>query len=89
MQISAARRSGKQLACLAGWSTFILPFLFVLTPSLLMDGPTYLIVWNFCRIFFGLFISTAAIAGFALTPLTLRMRLATATCRRRDRTGHS
>ena len=28
------------IACLVGWSTFILPFLFVLTPSLLMDGPT-------------------------------------------------
>ncbi len=26
------------IACLVGWSTFILPFLFVLTPSLLMDG---------------------------------------------------
>ena len=29
------------IACLVGWSTFILPFLFVLTPSLLMDGPGY------------------------------------------------
>src|SRR5262249_19378561 len=28
------------IACLVGWSTFILPFLFVLTPSLLMDGPS-------------------------------------------------
>ena len=26
------------IACVVGWSTFILPFLFVLTPSLLMDG---------------------------------------------------
>ena len=44
------------------WSagrTFILPFLFVLTPSLLMDGPAHLIVWNFCRILFGLFVGTA------------------------------
>src|SRR4029434_4446328 len=49
------------IACLVGWSTFILPFLFVLTPRLLMDGPSYLIVWNFCRILFGLFVGTAAI----------------------------
>jgi TRAP transporter 4TM/12TM fusion protein len=63
------------IACLVGWSTFILPFLFVLTPSLLMDGPSYLIVWNFCRILFGLFVGTAAIVGFALTPLTLPGRL--------------
>jgi TRAP transporter 4TM/12TM fusion protein len=63
------------IACLVGWSTFILPFLFVLTPSLLMDGPAYLIVWNFARILFGLFLGTAAIIGFALMPLTLPARL--------------
>ena len=59
------------IACLVGWSTFILPFLFVLTPSLLMDGPSYLIVWNFARILFALFVGTAGIVGFALTPLSL------------------
>jgi TRAP transporter 4TM/12TM fusion protein len=63
------------IACLVGWSTFILPFLFVLTPSMLMDGPTYLIVWNFCRILFALFIGTAGIVGYALTPLSLAARL--------------
>jgi TRAP transporter 4TM/12TM fusion protein len=63
------------IACLVGWSTFILPFLFVLTPSLLMDGPSYLIVWNFVRILFALFIGTAGIVGFALTPLSVAMRL--------------
>ncbi|MET0629412.1 MAG: TRAP transporter fused permease subunit [Xanthobacteraceae bacterium] len=63
------------IACLVGWSTFILPFLFVLTPSLLMDGPTHLIVWNFLRILFGLFVGTAGIVGFALTPLSLQARL--------------
>jgi TRAP transporter 4TM/12TM fusion protein len=63
------------IACLVGWSTFILPFLFVLTPSLLMDGPSYLIVWNFCRILFGLFVGTAGIVGFGLTRLTLAQRM--------------
>ena len=63
------------VACLVGWSTFVLPFLFVLTPSLLMDGPSYLIVWNFVRILFALFVGTAAIVGFALTPLSMPMRL--------------
>ena len=62
------------IACLVGWSTFVLPFLFVLTPSLLMDGPTYLIVWNFVRILFGLFVGTAAIVGFALAALSVPMR---------------
>jgi TRAP transporter 4TM/12TM fusion protein len=63
------------IACLVGWSTFILPFLFVLTPSLLMDGPTYLIVWNFVRILFALFVGTAGIVGYALAPLSLVGRL--------------
>jgi len=63
------------IACVVGWSTFILPFLFVLTPSLLMDGPTYLIVWNFARILFGLFVGTAGIVGFGLTRLTLAQRM--------------
>jgi TRAP transporter 4TM/12TM fusion protein len=63
------------VACLVGWSTFILPFLFVLTPSLLMDGPAYLIAWNFARILFGLFVGTAAIVGYALMPLTMPARL--------------
>jgi hypothetical protein len=40
-----------------------------------MDGPSYLIVWNFCRILFGLFVGTAAIVGFGLTPLPLPARL--------------
>jgi TRAP transporter 4TM/12TM fusion protein len=63
------------IACLVGWSTFILPFLFVLTPSLLMDGPAHLIVWNFVRILFALFIGTAGIVGFALAPLSVPTRL--------------
>ncbi len=62
------------IACMVGWSTFVLPFLFVLTPSLLMDGPTYLIVWNFVRILFALFLGTAAIVGFALTPINVLWR---------------
>jgi TRAP-type uncharacterized transport system fused permease subunit len=64
------------IACMVGWSTFVLPFLFVLTPSLLMDGPSHLIVWNFVRILFALYLGTAGIVGFALTPLSFGPRLA-------------
>src|SRR6185312_5453509 len=63
------------IACLVGWSTFILPFLFVLTPSLLMDGPGYLIVWNFVRILFALFVGTAAILGYSLNYLSMAWRV--------------
>ena len=38
------------IACVVGWSTFLLPFLFVLTPSLLMDGTWTEIVLNFSRV---------------------------------------
>jgi TRAP-type uncharacterized transport system fused permease subunit len=57
------------VACLVGWSTFLLPFLFVLTPSLLMDGPALAIVLNLARVLFGIFLGTAAVVGFALAPL--------------------
>jgi TRAP transporter 4TM/12TM fusion protein len=63
------------IACLVGWSTFILPFLFVLTPSLLMDGPVWAIAFNFVRVLFGLFVGTAAVVGFSLAPLTMPGRI--------------
>jgi TRAP-type uncharacterized transport system fused permease subunit len=57
------------VACLVGWSTFLLPFLFVLTPSLLMDGSAAAILVNLARVMFGIFLGTAAVVGFALAPL--------------------
>ena len=62
------------IACLVGWSTFILPFLFVLTPSLLMDGPAVAIVLNLARVLFGIYLGTAAVVGFALSSLTWQAR---------------
>lgn len=64
------------MACLVGWSTFLLPFLFVLTPSLLMDGSWAEIVLNFSRVLYGIWLGTAAVVGFALGPLTRPWRLA-------------
>jgi TRAP transporter 4TM/12TM fusion protein len=63
------------IACLVGWSTFILPFLFVLTPSLLMDGPVVEIVLNLARVLFGIYLGTAAVVGFALSPLSWPARV--------------
>jgi TRAP-type uncharacterized transport system fused permease subunit len=64
------------IACLVGWSTFILPFLFVLTPSLLMDGSVAAIVLNLVRVLFGIYLGTAGVVGYALAPLTRQLRLA-------------
>src|SRR6188472_4574642 len=63
------------IACVVGWSTFILPFLFVLTPSLLMDGTWTEIVLNFSRVTFGIWLGTMAAVGFALAPLNGGARL--------------
>jgi TRAP transporter 4TM/12TM fusion protein len=58
------------LACIVGWSTFILPFLFVLTPSLLMDGSWAVILLNFSRVLFGIWLGTMAAVGFSFVRLT-------------------
>ena len=63
------------MACLVGWSTFILPFLFVLTPSLLMDGSAMAIVLNLTRVLFGIYLGTAAVVGYGLGPLTGQTRV--------------
>jgi len=62
------------VACLVGWSTFLLPFLFVLTPSLLMDGSGVEIVLNLARVLLGIYLGTAAVVGFALGPLLRPVR---------------
>ena len=62
------------VACVVGWSTFVLPFLFVLTPSLLMDGTATAIVWNLGRVLLGIFIGSAAMVGFAITALSTQAR---------------
>jgi TRAP-type uncharacterized transport system fused permease subunit len=63
------------VACLVGWSTFLLPFLFVLTPSLLMDGTAPEIVLNLARVLFGIYLGTAAVVGFGLAALTRPARM--------------
>ena len=63
-------------AVLVGWSTFFIPFLFVLEPSLLMEGSAGLIVWQVTRNVLGIFVGTAAIVGFGLGPLALPLRFA-------------
>jgi TRAP-type uncharacterized transport system fused permease subunit len=57
------------MAVVIGWSTFFVPFLFVLEPSLLMEGPLWLSGWNLARNLLAIFVGTAAVVGFAFTPL--------------------
>ena len=62
-------------AVLVGWSTFFIPFLFVLEPSLLMDGPVWLIVWNLARNLLGILVGTAAVVGYGWAPMSPLARL--------------
>jgi len=62
-------------AVVVGWSTFFIPFLFVLEPSLLMEGPAWLSGWNLTRNLLGIFAGTAAVVGFGVRPLAVGMRL--------------
>ena len=63
------------IACVVGWSTFLLPFLFVLTPSLLMDGSVIEIVLNFSRVLFGIWLGTMAAVGFSFARLKVVGRM--------------
>jgi TRAP-type uncharacterized transport system fused permease subunit len=64
------------VACVVGWSTFLLPFLFVLTPSLLMDGTWTEISLNVARVTFGIWLGTMAAVGFSLARLGIVGRFA-------------
>jgi TRAP transporter 4TM/12TM fusion protein len=63
------------VAVMVGWSTFFIPFLFVLEPALLMEGPWWWIAWQFARNMLGIFMGTAAIVGYSFLPLSPPARL--------------
>jgi TRAP transporter 4TM/12TM fusion protein len=63
-------------AVIVGWSTFVIPFLFVLEPSLLMEGSPGLIAWQFARNVLGIFVGTAGVVGYAFAPISPALRLA-------------
>jgi TRAP transporter 4TM/12TM fusion protein len=62
-------------AVMVGWSTFFIPFLFVLEPSLLLQGPLWLAGWNLARNVLGIFVGTAAVVGYAFRPLQPAQRV--------------
>jgi TRAP transporter 4TM/12TM fusion protein len=63
------------VSVMVGWSTFFIPFLFVLEPALLMNAPWHLIVWHLARNLLGIFMGTAAIVGYGFVPLSVPMRI--------------
>jgi TRAP-type uncharacterized transport system fused permease subunit len=73
-----ARVSGWKTGWVAvsfGWSTFILPFLFVGSPTLLMNGPAWEIAWDFGRTLLGILVGCMAVIGYSFAPLGWRARV--------------
>jgi TRAP transporter 4TM/12TM fusion protein len=51
-------------ACRIGWVKFVLPFMFVLSPTLLMIGKPSSIIYDAFTAFLGVYIATVGIVGF-------------------------
>jgi TRAP-type uncharacterized transport system fused permease subunit len=58
-----------------GWIAFIIPFLFISAPSLLLEGSTMSIILAFITALLGVWLICAAFAGFAWRELSLPMRI--------------
>jgi TRAP transporter 4TM/12TM fusion protein len=62
-------------ACRFGWTAFIVPVLFVFSPSLLMIGSPAMIAWAFVTALVGVWLISIAVVGQFRRPLTPAMRL--------------
>ena len=62
-------------ACRFGWTAFIVPVLFVFSPSLLLIGGTWTIAWAFFTALVGVWLISIAFVGHFQRPLTAMMRL--------------
>ncbi|HET9714624.1 MAG TPA: TRAP transporter fused permease subunit [Pseudolabrys sp.] len=58
-----------------GWIAFIIPFLFIRSPSLLLEGSATAIVVDFIGALFGVWFICAAFAGYARRPLSTLVRI--------------
>jgi TRAP transporter 4TM/12TM fusion protein len=63
------------LAMAFGWTLFVVPFLFVYSPTLLMKGPPYLIAIDFIAAVVGVWLVAAAVMGYSVRPLGVLDRL--------------
>ena len=59
-----------------GWPAYVVPFLFVLSPNLLMSGPTGEVVWAVVTAVGGVWLGTIAVIGYYSRPLNPLLRLA-------------
>ncbi|MDO9441064.1 MAG: TRAP transporter fused permease subunit [Beijerinckiaceae bacterium] len=57
-----------------GWSAYIIPFLFALSPSLLMQGPVHIIILSAVTAILGVTMGSVAVVGFLFSPVATPMR---------------
>ena len=62
-------------ACRIGWVKFVLPFMFVLSPTLLMIGTPASIVYDSVTAFIGVYYATVGIVGFFQRNLSPALRV--------------
>jgi TRAP-type uncharacterized transport system fused permease subunit len=62
-----------------GWSAYIVPFLFVMSPNLLLQGELLDIVLAAATAVTGIYLVSVAVAGFMTRPIGLWLRIAFAT----------
>ncbi|MFV0244207.1 MAG: TRAP transporter permease [Qingshengfaniella sp.] len=75
----AAMRTGF-VAMRLGWSAFVVPFLFVLSPTLLLQGPVHWVLVDFAAAAFGLWHVSCALVGYESRPLRPWERLLFGLC---------
>jgi TRAP-type uncharacterized transport system fused permease subunit len=57
-----------------GWAAYIVPFLFALSPSLLMQGPPHVIAWAVLTASLGIWLGTIGVVGFFYRPVAAGVR---------------
>jgi len=57
------------------WTAYIVPFLFIFAPSLLLDGSALQVVWALTTATIGIFMTTAGIVGYFRSRIDLAQRV--------------
>jgi TRAP transporter 4TM/12TM fusion protein len=52
-----------------GWAAYIVPFLFAVSPSLLMEGSPWVIAWSVATAAAGIWLGTLGVVGFFYAPI--------------------
>ncbi|MFK7901209.1 MAG: TRAP transporter permease [Nitratireductor sp.] len=61
-----------------GWTAYIIPFMFVASPALLLDGTWHEVLWTVTSACVGVYILSAALVGYLWGPLSVIMRFISA-----------